>query len=51
MKGKWIGFNKDHFVDSGDWEWRLVSDKIDRKTIEKCVADFRKEYGQANDRS
>jgi hypothetical protein len=49
MKGKWIGFNKQHVVDSGDWEWRLVSAKIDKIAIEKCVADFQKQYGQADD--
>ncbi len=49
MKGKWIGFNKQHQVDFGDWDWSLVSDKIDRKTIEKCVNDFHKEYGLADE--
>jgi hypothetical protein len=37
MKGKWIGFNSHGYINHGPWEWRLVTQKIDRKTTRAVV--------------
>jgi hypothetical protein len=51
MSGKWIGFDSQHRVDSGDWEWNLISDRIDSATKQRIVADFKTKGKDASSNS
>ena len=36
MKGLWIGFNTDHKVKHGPWEWKLIDREINRRSRDRA---------------
>jgi hypothetical protein len=39
IAGKWIGFDKNHKIREGDWEWIFVKSKMDKKELEQLRSE------------
>jgi len=39
MNGKWIGFDRNHRINEGDWEWTLIQNRIDKEFVKQLSSE------------
>lgn len=40
MEGKWLGTNRKHGINEGDWHWELITKKTSSKTKKELIEKF-----------